>query len=829
MTSRAVATRDAATPEVATVRRDRLGLLNLPVHPFLFASVAVLNLWAENLSDQVRFGDVLHVWAAVLLVVAAASGLVLAAVRRARLAAAITTVFVLWTLWFGYLEEPLRGAAGEELLVIAWIALGVGAVALTVTFRRWLSGITRYLNLVGGCLVLVNLVPVASHEIAAAAGGTYQPAGLESLAGTPSGIAANRPDIYYIILDRYPSQQTLAGTTYEYDNSPFLEELERRGFYVAPHSHANYTFTALSIASSLNMDYLDVDTMAEMAPTPDAWKPVYDMLAGSLAAPEFLERQGYTYVQLPSWFEPTATGSEVDIRPRLAAFSEIADALYRSTIFPIALERLGIRGPGTGHADHALFQFEQLVEPNEVAGPRFVFAHILLPHPPYVFGPDGVLPVSEVTDGNDAPREAFLGQLEYTNRRVLDVLDELLRDSDESDPVVIIQADEGPYNPLVVSDWRSASPEDYQLKFGILNAYYMPGITTTGLYPAITPVNTFRLLFNDYFGAEFPLLEDRVYAFGKRIYENVDITDRLMRMDEPEPIDAEGVVYEVAPPSEWTAGTSQAYEVSLRNTGTVTWQSRGPDAVALRVRFQRVGEGTDPTLDHAIRLERDVAPGQTARVRVDVAAPDADGVYRLDHRLAHGVRWFRSGPFGHVSVTSTYESWDEVLSATYRFRAPEQWAEGATATYSVRVTNDGAHTWSATGDRPVMLGIHFSGPSDIPHDGWVTDDRFFLPHDVAPGKSVVVDVDVTAPEAPGDYVLRHRLVKENTKWFADLSGVSVVVTEGSAPTWLIAGLAGVGVVSVTAGVVALLIGRGRGMSRRARLRALGRRLGRGGD
>ena len=823
-----MATRDTATPEDASGRRDWLGLLNLPVHPFLFASVAVLNLWAENVSDQVRFGDVLHVWAAVLLAVAAASSLVLVAVRNARLAAAITTVLVLWTLWFGYLEEPLRSAVGEELLLIAWIAVGVGAVAVIVIVRRWPGGLTRYLNLVGGFLIAVNVVPVASHEIAAAAEGTYQPAGLESLAGTPTGIAANRPDIYYIILDRYPSQQTLAGTTYEYDNSSFLGELERRGFYVAPRSHANYTFTALSIASSLNMDYLDVETMADMAPTSDAWKPVYDMLAGSLAAPELLEREGYTYVQLPSWFEPTAAGSEVDIRPRLAAFSEFADALYRSTIFPIVLKRLDIRGPGTGHADHALFQFEQLAEPPEVTGPKFVFAHILLPHPPYVFGPDGVLPVSEVTDGNDAPREAFLGQLEYTNKRILEVIDELLRGSDESDPVVIIQADEGPYNPRVVSDWTSASPEDYQVKFGILNAYYMPGIARTGLYPAITPVNTFRLLFNDYFGADFPLLEDRVYAFGERIYENVDITDRLVRTEEPEAIDADRVAYEVTPPNEWTAGATQTYEVSLRNTGTVTWQRYGPDAVALRVRFQRVGADADPSLDHAIRLERDVAPGQTVRLRVGVAAPDADGVYRLDHRLAHGVTWFRSGPSEHVTVTSTYDSWDQILSATYRVSAPEQWAEGATATYSVRVTNDGAHTWSATGDRPVMLGIHFSGPSDIPHDGWVTDDRFFLPHDVAPGKSVVVDVDVTAPEVPGGYVLRHRLVKENTAWFADLSGVSVVVIEGSDPQWLIAGLAGVGVVSVTAGVVVLLLGRGRGRSRRTRLRDLGRRLGRDG-
>ena len=59
---------------------------------------------------------------------------------------------------------------------------------------------------------------------------------------------------------------------------------------------------------------------------------------------------------------------------------------------------------------------------------------------------------------------------------------------------------------------------------------------------------------------------------------------------------------------------------------------------------------------------------------------------------------------------------------------------------------------------------------------------------------------MTAPEAPGDYVLRHRLVKENTAWFADVSGVSVVVSEGSDPTWLFVGVAGIVTVSGAAGL-----------------------------
>jgi hypothetical protein len=323
----------------------------------------------------------------------------------------------------------------------------------------------------------------------------------------------------------------------------------------------------------------------------------------------------------------------------------------------------------------------------------------------------------------------------------------------------------------------------------------MPGIRDGDLYPNITPVNTFRLLFNSYFGAGFPLLDDRIYAMGKTIYDNVDITDQLVREQPSQVPDPDRVVYLAAPPTEWTAGATQAYEVTVRNTGDITWQSDGPDAVSLRVRFSSLGSEATPRPEQAFRLQGDVAPGQTATIRMQVTAPDADGTYRLQHRLVHGVTALRAGPAPRVTVRSSLESWDRLLAADYAVTAPRVWIQGSRATYEVTITNEGPYTWSALGDRPVRLGIHFGDESDVPEDGWVTDERYWLPHDVAPGASAVVEVDVTAPEEPGHYVLRHRLVKENTSWFSDVSRADVEVTERFDATWLILGIAGVLVVA----------------------------------
>ena len=51
-----------------------------------------------------------------------------------------------------------------------------------------------------------------------------------------------------------------------------------------------------------------------------------------------------------------------------------------------------------------------------------------------------------------------------------------------------------------------------KLNLPILNAYHLPGDGIEALYPNISPVNTFRVIFNEYFGFNLPLLEDQSYV-----------------------------------------------------------------------------------------------------------------------------------------------------------------------------------------------------------------------------------------------------------------------------------------------------------------------------
>ena len=365
-----------------------------------------------------------------------------------------------------------------------------------------LSNSAKTLNVIALGLVIVSLVQINSgaqkgsgHYVAA------QHAPVQDLTRPQDA-----PDIYYFILDSYTCDDLLK-KAYGYDNSEFINGLRQRGFYVAECSQSNYTRTELSVSSSLNMSYLpDLDD--KFIPESIARSHLWDTLKHNTVRYN-LEEMGYqtiAYATGFAWSELDDADMFLTPPPFASGMSEFETLFLETTLLRQA-ETAGWLDTdqivGQNFRDRHMLVFNSMKNVSKIQGPKFVYVHLLLPHPPFVFGPDG-----QHTNPADFWDErkiysaanyqrGYTNQLTFLNGKMLETIDTILANSARP-PIIILQGDHGP--------WIQPNPQH----FFILNAYYLPG-HENDLYPRISPVNSFRLVFDDYFGAKYDMLPDKTY------------------------------------------------------------------------------------------------------------------------------------------------------------------------------------------------------------------------------------------------------------------------------------------------------------------------------
>ena len=496
------------------IRRASVGrhLLAAPIHPLLAAAYPVVFLFAQNVADQVTLGPL---WVPLASSIGAAvAGLV---VFRLLLgdwfrAALITTLLAAVFFSFGHVWFVSGEFLGlRRYLVGAYLLVGLAGAWAVWRGGGWVVPLTRALNLLLAMLVLVNVYGIVSFTVDAPEAASV---------GTALQVSADgrdRPDVYYVILDRYANSWTLENL-YDYDNREFLDELRARGFFVAEEAWANYFKTAFSLASSLDANALDADALRSGSREGQEFGPIHAMLRGHLAAPLTFKSLGYEYVHVGTYWPPSATNVDADVTFNYGDGLEFSTALGETT----ALSLLSPARPAaTGRTTytHDLirqfheFGFEKLKGAADRDGPTFTFAHFLLPHPPYVHLSDGRIPTP--ADERRSVAVQYTDQMEYTNLRVLEAIDTIRASPGGEEAVIIVQGDEGPF-PAAFDDnerhfsWLDASREQVAEKFGILNAVSLPGADSgaVGLHSRSTPINTFRIVLNHLFDADLPLLPE---------------------------------------------------------------------------------------------------------------------------------------------------------------------------------------------------------------------------------------------------------------------------------------------------------------------------------
>ncbi len=448
-------------------------------------------------------------------------------------------------------------------LLIWNVATAIGLILIIKALHHMLprhsyAQFSAPFNLIMVAMLAMQVITLAGRMVAARNYDQVSTAFAWEGAARASNEKANdspaRPDIYYIIPDGYPSDAWLLSAM-NYDNSAFTNGLKDRGFVVADHAQSTYGASLLSLASILNMRYFEEN--------PSNFNDV-DYLRLTIATSEVarqLQRFGYTYVQFVSGvFSPSpladinrdfTPSGPIDIRKEdtnLGAkalnglrqsgtpFWEV-DFFFRMPFISTYIDTTALRiirsqleklrwGPDSPPYDASaperfLASIDEVRSIVAMPEATFTIVHLLKPHFPVSFNENG-----EIIEWNYSPsHDEFFAEFAFINAKFLEMLDSVLQGS-ENQPVIIFQADHGS------TYGRSESPENRATLFGVHAAYFLPDSHAIDITPSYTLINTFPLILNEIFGADYALKDNRLIELleGWAVpFKQKDVTEEFAR------------------------------------------------------------------------------------------------------------------------------------------------------------------------------------------------------------------------------------------------------------------------------------------------------------
>jgi hypothetical protein len=467
------------------MRRRLKAIFKGPVvfYPLLFAAFPILFLYAYNIRET-SMGEVwlpLVVSVAGALVLWMVLSLILRSLAKAGLA---TAIFLFFFFSYGRLYAALEdwGAFVPQhaYLLPSMLFIWGYCVYFVSRAKRDFRVTTKILNIIAVALIAINLFNVASYRI------TLSKVSADTSVQASDSPAEDSalPDIYFIIMDEYASLNT-SKEYYGYDNDGFANRLADEGFYIAHESRTHKAATEYSIASTLNMEWIGEEVPFDIVLQRIAHNDVVKLLRS----------KGYSFVEIGifdmgadpyyNFYESNEASVAMDDFLRIAWNTTMLSPFY-TYIFGTQYEAF--------HRAAVMDSLELLKTMPEVQGPKFVYAHIMCPHDPFVFGPSGGRAGAE-NFYNYVDKSVYLGQYIFITGEMEQVIGELLQKS-ESHSIIVLESDHGPRTLGKDAGTR------------IFNAIYLPGNGNEILYDSISSVNVFRSIFNYYFGTNYTLLSD---------------------------------------------------------------------------------------------------------------------------------------------------------------------------------------------------------------------------------------------------------------------------------------------------------------------------------
>lgn len=486
--------------------------------PFLLAAFPVIFLYDQNkneLTQQILW------WPMFLVIILA--GFVFFIVRffekNSTKSVLIASLAVVILLYYGFGYDIMYGSefygviwGRHKYLFPLWIFIGVGGLYWLKITKRNLDNLLQAVCFSVFIMILMpvwgsvhyNLTkPDTKKELA-----NSESANLHFDDKQKINSSGPLPDIYYIIPDAYAGPKVLE-RYFNFDNREFYEYLKKKGFDIAQNSRSSYPNTYFSVASTLNMEYIN-HVSDILGKDSNDYNPIRQILNDNRVLKQ-LKSAGYKYVHLDSDYTTFLEGDSLAVETPLDIFSRM---FMKFTVLRPFGGRYGFKENAINNRlrDNVLAVFESLERITVEGGPKFVFAHITSPHGPYVFNRNGERVDSQFSN-NIEEMGYYIDQLIFVNNKLITLVDKILSNS-KIPPIVIIQSDHGFYVPPEVLIIPNYDTLKFNIRMANFSAYYLPKKKCNSVLPqSLNTVNTFRFVFDQCFKTKYSLLENKSYYF----------------------------------------------------------------------------------------------------------------------------------------------------------------------------------------------------------------------------------------------------------------------------------------------------------------------------
>ena len=524
------------------------------IHPLLVAIFPILIIYSQNIG-RVEIGEL---FLPVIIIVGLTIGLyyfLKSILKNENKSAIIVTLILIVLFSYGHIYYLLNDVMIDEfdigknryLIPAFGLALGI-SIFFIIRARRVFDNATSILNVISIVFIIVAISNVAlvGAEIISCDKCSNQELFYETR--DFSGyfephkflISENEklPDVYYLILDEYARNDALL-EYHEFDNTEFTEFLQDKGFHVAKNSFANYPMSVQSIPATMNLQYINF-LADEIGSEVRNYKPLnekdYGLYANNQVIKNFKE-MGYKIVTFNTFALHLHENSLADLTVchRNIHFldNRLVDTLARTTMFGYFIERWS----EDEMRQVTLCAFENFGNAGNVFDePVFVWAHIMTPHPPWIFGPNGeeitpgkpllITDNPEFRDSGWEPKRQYIQQVQFANKKTIEVVENILENN--KNVIIIIQGDHG---TAWETNWMEPSKDDAWQRLRNFDAIYFPDEDKrVQLNDDRTLVNSFRIVFNSYFGSDYEMLENKMYwGWNAKPYYFEDVTNYLQK------------------------------------------------------------------------------------------------------------------------------------------------------------------------------------------------------------------------------------------------------------------------------------------------------------